>query len=290
MSDRSVIAQKASLGILLILTAALLAGCFQIERTVKIRPDGSGTVEETVLLSKELTGMFDKIGEGVASTNTDKTVSRDKTNRLAEEEKTARAKIADMGEGISLVAVTPITRGNFEGYQAVYGFSDINKLKLQSDSTPADQGPGSGKRTLFRFTGGEDKVLVVTSGFTRSKEPSEPSTAQSQPATGQNQQADQEAALEMLKQMFNGMKISQRIVVVDGMIVESNALFRTGSEITMMDIDFDKLLNFKPGELAKLQSAPQGDKQQLLVAMSKIPGFKVDLNDELRVVFRNSGK
>lgn len=287
MAHGDIIGKKGFIGMLVVLAAMLLSGCFQIERTVSVKPDGSGTVEEIALLSKELTSMFDNM-EGGGEAAKGEQEKKSARNRLAEEEKTARAKAAEMGEGVSLLSVTPLKRGDFEGYRVVYRFSDINKLRLAADATPADQGGNTGKFNSYQLTRGEQNVLVFRNGSAKSTPTAaEEGQPAAQPAAGKEQQPeDAKAALEMLKQMFNGMRIAERLVVLDGTITESNAAFRSGAEITVMDIDFGKLLETKPEELAKLQSIPQNDKQQLLVAMSKIQGFKVDMNEELRVVFK----
>ena len=308
MIDRSVTGtkwmKKGFLTALTVFATALLAGCFQSERTVQVKADGSGTVEEIVLLSKALTGMLDSVESGKEPAEPGKEASgeakapepKKKEDRLAEQEKEARAKLAGMGEGVTLVSVTPVQKGDFEGYKAVYAFKDINTLRLASDPTPGSQ--GAGKATTFRFTRGENSVLVVTNGSATPKEAKDVKEAKAgksdapaaaEPAAAEPSQADQQAAMDMLKQMFNGMKLTEKIVV-EGTIVESNALFRSGPEITVVDVDFGKLLSTKPDELTKLQSVPQDDKQKLLVAMSRIQGFRVDMNDELRVVFRKNGK
>jgi hypothetical protein len=282
--------KKMCLLALFIFATALLAGCFQVERTVRLNADGSGTVEETMLLGKSLTEMFDKMAGGDEASGTAKASPKSTGELLAEEEKTARANAAGMGDGVSLVSVTPVTRGAFEGYRVVYSFKDINSLKLQADPTPTDQGGGSGKANTYLFTRGESNVLVFKSGAVTGKDtPTAKTEPETRPSAEQNKQNDQEA-LNMLKQIFDGMRISERIIINDGTIIESNALFRNGQEITLFDIDFGKILATNPEELMKLQAVPQGDKQKMLLAMSMIPGFRVDLNDELKVVFRQGGK
>lgn len=299
MADRTSFSKwmkKGFLATFAILATALLAGCFQSERTVRLNGDGSGTIEEVVLISKALTGMFDAVEGGDEAAKTGRPEPK-KKDQLAEQEKEARAKLSTMGEGVSLVSVTSIQRGDFEGYRALYQFRDINKLNLPSDPTPGSKGAGSGKATTYRFTRGEHSVLVVTNGSADTKdgkpgktdspaaEESHPVAEEPRPAAGESSQAEQEAAMQMLKQMFGGMRISEKLIV-EGTIIESNALFRSGSEITVVDVDFGQLLSTNPEELMKLQSVPQDDKQKLLMTMSKIQGFKIDMNDELRVVFR----
>ncbi|GFO55801.1 hypothetical protein GMSM_28080 [Geomonas sp. Red276] len=301
MSNRITRIKRIFAAGVVVLVSALLAGCFQIERTVHLKADGSGTVEETVMISKSLTSMFEMkepVAEGA------KPEPKKKEDELAEVEKTARAKVAGMGEGVSLVSVTLVQKGDFEGYRAVYAFKDINRLTLEADATPVDKGPGSGRTTSFHFTRGVNSVLVMKNGAALPKEPEAPAAdapaadappaadAQAAAVTPQagadNPQAQQ--AMDMLKQMFNGMRFSDKLMI-DGTVIESNALFRSGAEITLVEVDLGELLKKKPEELMKLQQAvPPDDKQKMLAAMSKIPGLKVDLNDELRVVFRSNGK
>lgn len=272
--------------ILLGLATALLAGCFQVERTVRLNPDGSGTVEEIVLVGKTLTGMFDAMDAGNAGDSTEKAPA--KKSFVDQQQESARDKVAKMGEGVSLVSVTPVTQGEFEGFKAVYAFKDINKLQLPADATPADQGAGSGKAITYQLTGGDKKTLVVRNPPTP-KAPTAPDQPETQQVAATSPQGDQPAdqqGLELLKQMFNGMKITERIVIEKGTVLETNALYRTGSEITMVDVDFGKLLSTNPAELAKLQAVPPNDKEKLLQAMGTIQGFKVDVNEELRVVFK----
>lgn len=275
--------KKLCIGFFLVLVTALLTGCFQVERTVRLNPDGSGTVEEITLLGKSLTGMFDAMDAGGEGASPDKAPA--KKDLFSQQEKSAREKVGQMGEGVTVVSVVPVTREDFEGYKAIYAFKDINKLSLPSDATPADQGAGSGKSITYQLTGDKTKTLVIKHP-PANKAPATQDQPETQPAAAETQQADQQASLELFKQMFQGMKISERIVIVGGTVVESNALFRSGPEITVFDVDFGKLLSTKPEELAKLQAVPQNDKEKLLQAMGTIKGFKVDMNEELRVVFK----
>ena len=58
----------------------------------------------------------------------------------------------------------------------------------------------------------------------------------------------------MMQQMFKDMKISLAVEVA-GRIVETNAEYRDGSRVTLMEMDFNKVLA-EPGEV---QSAQPGE-------------------------------
>jgi hypothetical protein len=51
----------------------MLAGCFQTSTVVRVNPDGSGTVEETMLLSKKMVAQMIEMVKGFAGGNGGKT-------------------------------------------------------------------------------------------------------------------------------------------------------------------------------------------------------------------------
>lgn len=288
---------------LVVIVSLALAGCFQVDQVVTVAPDGSGTVEETFLISR-------KIGESMAALTgggDDEQAGKAKAKKKKKAAKTPsffkddeiRARAAKMGEGVRFVRMKRITNKQFEGYQAVFAFKDINQLRLdQSGSAPMSPGAAGGEPakagTQFTFTPGPTATLVVKSAK-KAAEPSEDKEPQS-PAAGTDakaaEPADASAAaeapggkeLEMLRQMFAGMRISMT-VVVKGNIVDTNATHRNGSRITLADVDFGKLLD-KPELLAKMAEIPPGDTEAAMAMFKKMPGMKVDMNDELRISFR----
>ena len=60
-------------------------------------------------------------------------------------------------------------------------------------------------------------------------------------------------ALQMMRQMFKGMHVAVE-VEVEGEIIETNAGFREGSRVTLMDIQFDQILA-DPERFKRLASA-----------------------------------
>ena len=44
-----------------------LAGCFQVSTVVRVNPDGSGSVEERVLLSRKVMAQFEGLFQGLAA-------------------------------------------------------------------------------------------------------------------------------------------------------------------------------------------------------------------------------
>ena len=50
--------------IIMVVVLFLLAGCFQVSTVVRVNPDGSGTVVETMLLSKKMIARMNEMMQG----------------------------------------------------------------------------------------------------------------------------------------------------------------------------------------------------------------------------------
>jgi hypothetical protein len=88
---------------------------------------------------------------------------------------------------------------------------------------------------------------------------------------------------EKLLKMFEGMKLTM-VIEVQGNVVQTNATHREGSRITVMDLDFGKLLG-KPEQLAGMKALRMQSLDDAKQALKAIPGMRIDLNDELTVSF-----
>ncbi len=97
-------------------------------------------------------------------------------------------------------------------------------------------------------------------------ETAKPDTAEG--AQGNDQQT------EMM--MFDGMKIAMSIEV-QGDIIETNATHREGSRITLMEMDFSKLLQL-PDQFKKFAQANATSLMDAKNLLKNILGIKVDLN------------
>ena len=59
----------------LVIGSVFLFGCFQTETVIRLKPDGSGVIEETFLLSKDLLESFQELVKGFDD-EADKTKNR----------------------------------------------------------------------------------------------------------------------------------------------------------------------------------------------------------------------
>jgi len=149
------------------LALIFLVSCIQVTTLVKVKPDGSGTVEETLLMNKktmqEIQGMMQEMAEqmgggGAPGGGLD----------LLDEEK-LRQSAYEMGQGVTFVSAEKIDTAESEGYRAVYAFADINGLTLStspSGKSPTPSGMGQTSQgakapATFSFVQGPPAVLKV---------------------------------------------------------------------------------------------------------------------------------
>lgn len=90
------------------------------------------------------------------------------------------------------------------------------------------------------------------------------------------------AMMDGFKEMLEGMRIVTTLSMA-GEIIESNATYRDGSRVTLLDLPLDKLLDTVPAVAEKLQ--PGTDIATMKDALEDVPGMKLELEPEVRLVF-----
>jgi len=268
--------------IISVIAMSLLAGCFQVSTVVRVNPDGSGTVVETMLLSKKMISQMNEMMQGFAGEN----AAKPEPIELFEPAK-LKAEAVKMGEGVSYLSGEKSETAEYSGYTATYAFMDINKLKLNQKSNESAGGTGGQKAPslpiLFHFSKGPPATLTVDQPKEKTsvKAAEAPEKDAESPQAGKGVMTDEEA--KQLVEMFMGMKMVLAIEV-NGSIVETNATHRDGSRITIVDFDLAKLGSSLP-QLEKLKRLKESSAADAKELMKDFPGMKVDLNDRLNVVF-----
>lgn len=255
---------------------AMLAfsGCLQIEKIVKLKTDGSGTIEETLVMSKSA---LDGMKQMAAGFGGDKAAA--KPPELFDEAKLKEA-AAKMGEGVTFVSATKISGGQGEGFKAIYAFADINKLKL--DQNPSGSMPSAGG---MKASGDKKKQEPIGFRFTKGA-PAELAITMPQPEVKPKREQPsgmEDMAMQMMQQILKDMKIVIA-VEVQGAIKETNAEYRDGTLVTLMEMDFNKLLAdpLKFKEMAK--TSPQS-LQEAKALMKSLEGVKIETAPEVKIKF-----
>lgn len=220
----------------LLLIAGLLLGCVNVTSTLTVRPDGSGTVTERMMLPPQVTMMLQSLQQMGDSTT--------KNGLFTEDE--VRQRIESM-PGLRLESVTMLSNEEGEGYEAVYAFENLNEANY--DPAPGgvlpEEAAESHRETPFdilsavdlSFTPGSPATLTIR--MPRNEDNSEVDDDSLSFGPSDDPSTSQET--RMLRQMLkdSGVRLA---VQVEGTIVETNATHRSGSAVTLFDVDFGTLM------------------------------------------------
>ena len=268
-----------SLRLFAVLVAAVsLAACLNSTTLVKLKPDGSGTVEQTTLMNMAaLKGMI----PGGAAGQTPQGPMMNK----ADLERTAQR----MGKGVRLVSTEPIKGANgFEGTKAIFSFEDINQIQISQDPNVNTDAMGGGKPeqpVKFNFTRNPSGTSTLTInindrpvGDAAKEKPEMPERADMPDLTNP-------MIMNMIKTMFDGFKIAIDLEVV-GSIVKTNAEYVKGSRLTLLEMDMSSLLADE-AKLRALQGKiqPGASFSDVKPYLKDIKGIKID-GPSIKVEFK----
>lgn len=297
---------KRNFGILAILAFAMVvSGCIETSTLVRVNRDGSGTVKETIKMNKMVVGMM----KGMASSMQDAfqaegaegeenaTAGSDtppKDEALFSEEK-ARAQAEKMGAGVELLSYEEIEDNASTGYTAVYTFDNINELRVNQNpgasmpSMPGEsesegEGEGDEEYVLFAFTPGSPATLEITPPQDDEEETQEETMEEEMDMEGDEESADEGmGGFEQMKEFFRGMRLKIALEFAGG-IEETNATYVDGNTVTLIEMDFDTLLE-NPDALEKLEQSEKMSPAEAKEILHDIPGIKFDTADRIVVTF-----
>jgi hypothetical protein len=251
------------------LAAVSLAGCINSTTLIKVKADGTGTIEQTTLVNMQsLRAMMPGMNQPGAQSNP---VDEANLKRTAEK----------MGQGVRFVSAEPAKANGFEGVHAVFAFDDINQVQISQD--PDMSGGTTGPFTpppsktdspitfkLAKQAG--NSVLTVT---LKDKPVDKADTGASSGNQGGPDMSDP-TVMNMVKAMFQGFKVNID-VEVGGPIVKTNAEYVTGSRVTLLDMDMNALFADE-AKLKALQSkvSPGASLTEVKPYLKDIKGIKID--------------
>lgn len=262
-----------SLRLLLVLAAVLpLGGCFQSSTVLKVNGDGSGTIEQsTVVTNAALAQLrsFAALGGGKP------------VDPISEEQ--LRSAASTLGSGVTFVSSRPIKTPEGEGRAGVYAFTDINHVHIS-------QRPAAPGGVSMRAGGlNTDQLEEVTLNLTRTpagtsllnitfpESSATPPPAGSPPADA-GLPPDQ---LAMFTQVLAGLKLAIA-VQPNGQLVRTSSPYVDGQKVVLLDLDFNQLQN-DPTLLGRLQGVKSIADAK--VALQGVPGVKATLEREVTIEF-----
>ncbi|VAX22551.1 hypothetical protein MNBD_NITROSPINAE02-710 [hydrothermal vent metagenome] len=265
------------------------SSCLKSEIVVKVKPDGSGEVVERVFMEQQYVEQMRMMAMAYAAKMKDSPFKGGSMGNIdIFDEKRLRQNASNMGEGVKLASVEKTRNDKGEGYKAIYTFPDINKLKMSLDTSDRINFNPAKKKNLnksemlsFRLVKGSPTTLSIITPAKKFGD--KPLGANLPMGGGSTEGAENEMALNMMREMVKTMQISLALEPV-GKIVGTNASYRTGSRITLMEIDFGKLTENRERFKKFLQANPKNT-DEARELLKNIDGVKAELNDVVNIKF-----
>ena len=248
--------------------AVTCSGCFQMTSVMKLKGDGSGTIDHRMLFTRQALAQLKQFaalggggGQGLDPTS----------------EQQARDMAAALGPGVTYVSSETISTPVGEGRDALYAFADVSQLRVATQ--PAAPGGAA-----IQAGGLSTAAETLTFSFSREANGNavlqinvpEPSLVN---ALSSSTAAPQQMA--MIKSLLAGARVLLA-VEPDGSLVETNSGYVDGPRVTLLEVDLDQVLRDE-ALVARLQAATTPE--QLRAAIKDVPGLKLTLEREIRVEF-----
>lgn len=277
-----------------------LPGCITFLTQINVKGDGSGTMVQTITMNPEqikesMEGIAKQMGAATTESKEDpKNKSSKASGKGPFKEGDLKDKVADLGAGVTFVSAEEIDTKTAAGVRVTYAFKDINQLAVNPKPAAAMGTTGAGASSedalKFRFTRMPNGNAVLTVVLPPPKQ----DAAKEQPATPPAAASPGEPAQNMsmmIMQMFKGLHMGMAINV-EGKVIKTNSPYVEGSKVTLMDIDFDRLLSDEKGfkALSEKMEKAMGDDRKTMEALKGIKGLKITTDPEISIEFTPNKK
>jgi hypothetical protein len=271
--------KKNLLLLLSTLSFLVLPSCFQSDVAIHLNKDGSGTIVEETKFGAQMMAMMNQMAAGLGGD-----AKADPLKDMLSEDK-AKARATELGKDVTFVKSEPVEKDGAKGARTTYAFKNINDLSVSTsdgmkNASPegAPEQPGAKKEDPIKFNYA-DGLLTVKMPKKEQADAAKADAAKPDANQAENVGGPEEA---MMKQMLADMRISIKLVIEPG-IAESNATHIDGNTITLMEMDFGKLVN-NADAFKKLKTmGEEKDPAAAINALKGIPGVKFEIKDEITV-------
>jgi hypothetical protein len=259
---------------MLLCAVLALAGCIDTTTKIVVKTDGSGTIEKTIFLSKHLAELMISMG----NKSDPATIEQGMLN-----EKTLKAGAARMGSGVTFVSAQKVTGPKGNGWTALYSFKDITAVKLSQNpavdltipgAATTNAAPTDKESFTFTFTKGVPATLGVA--FPKPDPNAKP--AGKPPAT------TDEKMVQSIKALYADMRIVL-VVEVGGTVTKTNASYASGADITLLDMDFAKIIS-DDATYKKLSSMQNQSMTEVRKTVKAVPGILIEDHDPVTISFQ----
>ena len=240
------------------------AGCFEMTTVLKVGGDGTGTIEHRMVFTpqalKQLAMLAGTTGKPV--------------DPLSEQQ--ARDMASVLGDGVTFVSSTPITTPAGQGRDAIYAFTDVNRLKIST--LPPTPG-GVAVRAGGISTDGEGVTFSLTHEASGSAvlhiNVPEPGWLDS---LGTPNGASQ---FGLITKLLAGAHVLLAAEPT-GELVRTSSPFVQGSRVTLLEIDLDQVMK-DDTLIPRLQAADNAEARKTVI--KNAAGLKINFDREITLDF-----
>ena len=270
---------KHFLKILILAFSVLLqTGCLKVETNITVNKDGSGTINETIMMSKVFADILTEFSQPVDDSGATQEFS------LFNEDELIKA-AGSYGEDVTYVFGERISNLEWEGFKATYSFDDLNKIQLRPDpDSKVSVGMGEDESTdesldyyFFDFAGGDISQVTID-------RPDIEADFNDDDTLEQEIEIEDEEINDQFLNMMEGMSVLITMQF-EGEIVQTNASYIEGSKITLISLDIGKLLQDKEN-LKMFKKKQPSSIEELQEMVEKVPGMKLELQKPVTVNFK----
>lgn len=264
--------------VLPLLVFFLVCGCLDVSQEIHVNKDGSGRIIERVMMSKSA---LKQLNAFFSSFPSDKKSKPEKIDIYDKKKLIADAQ--NYGPDVEYVKSRKLSGKTKEGYEVEYSFKDINTLRINQN--PGDKGPKKSdskanrkeENVTFHFEKGSPALLTVN--FQGQAKPSKEEKRKAGKANKEDEKKAIDQMREILKDFYIGITVQP-----EGEIVETNATYREGNKITLLEMDFNKLLSDEK-QLEIFAEKDPDSVEEAKALLRKLPGFKVEPNKKVTIKF-----
>jgi hypothetical protein len=247
-----------------LICAFTCAGCFQMTTVLKVKGDGSGTIDHRMVYSPRALAQMRSLHAGGAPP----------VDPASEDQ--ARALAAAIGPDVSYVVSTPISTPAGQGRDATYAFSDVAHLRVSTQPAAPPGLPinspalkGDAESVTFSITQNPNGNAVL---HVHVPEPNFLDALGGKGAASQ---------IPMIKTLLGGARVLLAVEPA-GTLVRTSSPFVDGGRVTLLEVDLDEVLKDET-LIARLKAATTQDEAK--AAVRAAAGVKINLDREITVEF-----
>lgn len=210
--------------ILTIIIPLLFMGCISSGVTVKVNKDGSGKIIQTFKIKRDFVGFL--------------SMSEEPTDPNLIDREALELSAQSMGEGVSFVKVVPMSEDSpYAGYTAYFSFKNIALIQVSASPSTSPEAASEENNDWIKFDFEKGPTSKLTMHLIDIPEEETSIVEEDEELEASADEGLGDQLKEIYKDMHYWMTFE-----FNGKITDTNASFVDGSQITIFDMNFEKIV------------------------------------------------